>query len=219
MRRASSICGCRPPPSLPRSASVSSASLFRAAGYAGWCVLFDEVELIGRYAPMQRALAYASLATWLGLDDAVRFPGIAVVYAITDDFVAAVIEHRQDEDKLPERLRLKGRDADAVRALAAYATSRIRCRRIASPRRARTNWRATAGGCARLYTAAYDWNAPELPEIERTATRTMRQYIKAWITQWDMLRVTGAAVSVVETSLTSNYEEDERLGATPEASA
>ena len=30
--------------------------LFRAAGYAGWCVLLDEVELIGRYAPLQRAL-------------------------------------------------------------------------------------------------------------------------------------------------------------------
>ena len=25
--------------------------LFRAAGYAGWCILFDEIELIGRYTP------------------------------------------------------------------------------------------------------------------------------------------------------------------------
>src|SRR6185312_10014658 len=40
--------------------------LFRAAGYAGWCLLLDEVELIGRYTPLQRALAYAWLANWLG---------------------------------------------------------------------------------------------------------------------------------------------------------
>jgi len=36
--------------------------LFRAAGCAGWCLLLDEVELIGRYTPLQRALSYA----WLG---------------------------------------------------------------------------------------------------------------------------------------------------------
>ena len=44
--------------------------LFRAAGYAGWCILLDEIELIGRYTPLQRALSYAWLAAWLGLDDA-----------------------------------------------------------------------------------------------------------------------------------------------------
>ena len=40
--------------------------LFRAVGYAGWCILLDEVELIGRYTPLQRAQAYAVLGAWLG---------------------------------------------------------------------------------------------------------------------------------------------------------
>ena len=60
--------------------------LFRAAGYAGWCILLDEIELIGRYTPLQRALAYAWLGAWLGLDGERRFPGIVTAYAITDDF-------------------------------------------------------------------------------------------------------------------------------------
>ncbi len=82
--------------------------LFRACGYAGWCILLDEVELIGRYTPLQRALSYAWLGAWLGLDGKRRFRGIVSAYAITDDFVAAVINARQDSEKLPERLTLKG---------------------------------------------------------------------------------------------------------------
>jgi hypothetical protein len=190
------------------------SQLFRAAGYAGWCLLFDEVELIGRYSPMQRGLAYASLAVWLGLDDAARFSGIAVVYAITDDFVTAVIEHRHDEDKLPERLRLKGRDTEAMRALTAirHIKDTVQTHRLAVPDA--EDLARDARRLREIYSAAYDWNAPELPEVERTATRTMRQYIKAWITQWDMLRVVGQAVLVVEQPLSSNYEVDEGLGVT-----
>ena len=87
--------------------------LFRAAGYAGWCILLDEIELIGRYTPLQRALSYAWLAAWLGLDGEHHFPGIVIAYAITDDFATAVINARLDSEKLPERLTLKGRSAEA----------------------------------------------------------------------------------------------------------
>ncbi len=207
---------------LPSAAELAAqrirfvSLLFRAAGYAGWCVLFDEVELIGRYSPMQRALAYASLAAWLGLDDATRFPGIAVVYAITDDFAAAVVEHRHDEDELPERLRLKGRDAEAIRALTGirHIKDTVQNHRLAAPDE--EELRRDGQLLREIYAGAYDWSAPQLPAIERTATRTMRQYIKAWITQWDMLRVAGAVVSVVERSLGSNYAQDQTLGAAEE---
>ena len=58
-----------------------------------------------------------------------------------------------------------------------------------------------ARDCLRLreiYEQAYDWSPPEPPPPERTATRTMRQYIKAWITQWDLQRLIGANVGIVE---------------------
>jgi len=186
--------------------------LFRAAGYAGWCLLLDEVELIGRYSPLQRALAYAWLARWLGLEGAAAFPGIVTAYAITDDFVAAVIEQRQDEEKLPERLRLKGRREDADLAVAAmrHIMDTVRRHRLPPP-----GLEELARDCLRLreiYEQAYDWRTPEPPPPERTATRTMRQYIKAWITQWDLERLTGSRVGIVERSLGSNYEEDADLG-------
>ncbi len=195
-----------------------AALLFRAAGYAGWCILFDEMELIGRYTPLQRAMAYAWLATWLGLAGARPFPGIVAAYAITDDFATAVIDARLDSEKLPERLRLKGRDADATLALAAigHVEHTVRERRLLPP---------SADDIARchdrlreLYTAAYDWPAPTLPPTARTASRTMRQYIKAWIAAWDMQRLHGAAVDVVAGTIASTYAEDAALDAAAEES-
>jgi len=41
-----------------------ASQLIRAAGYAGWALLFDEVELIGRYSLLQRGKSYGELARW-----------------------------------------------------------------------------------------------------------------------------------------------------------
>ena len=54
-------------------------------------------------------MSYAALGVWLGLDGEPRCTGIVTAYAITDDFVTAVINARLDSEKLPERLTLKGR--------------------------------------------------------------------------------------------------------------
>jgi P-loop Domain of unknown function (DUF2791) len=186
--------------------------LFRAAGYAGWCILFDEIELIGRYTPLQRALSYAWIAAWLGLDDARRFRGIVVAYAITDDFATAVINARIDSEKLPDRLTLKGRTAEAALALAGirHIERTVLRHRLLPP---------TLGDLAachdkvrQLYSDAYDWPAPPLPPAERTSSRTMRQFIKGWITQWDLLRLEGLDVLLVSGSIVSNYTEDTTLG-------
>jgi hypothetical protein len=187
--------------------------LFRAAGYAGWCILLDEVELIGRYTPLQRALSYAWLAAWLGLDGKRRFPGIVSAYAITDDFVAAVINARLDSEKVPERLTLKGRAADAALALSGirHIERTVLQHRLLPP--TPDDLAACHDKVQRLYSAAYDWPAPPLPPAERTSSRTMRQYIKGWITQWDLLRLFGGVGgALVDDRIASNYTEDVNLG-------
>jgi hypothetical protein len=182
--------------------------LFRAAGFAGWCVLIDEVELIGRYSPLQRALAYAELARWLGLAPDARLPGVCVTAAITDDFADAVITARQDEEKVPERLRLKGRPREADRALAG-----MRAIREAMPLHAPSDddLRRHAETLRKCYSQAYGWEAPALEPEERRATRTMRHHIRSWITQWDMLRLYGRRTSVDVEGLRVGYEEREDL--------
>ncbi len=186
-------------------------AVFHAAGYAGWCLLFDEVELIGRYTPLRRALAYTWLSTWMGLEGARAFPGIVAVYAITDDFVTAVIDERQDESRLPERLRLKDRHNEARLAVTAIhhiaravRTNRLRAPGIDDLVRARSR-------LTEIYRDAYGWEPPELAAVERTATRTMRQYIKGWITEWDMRRLTGDVTRTVVEEIAANYAEDDAL--------
>jgi hypothetical protein len=185
--------------------------LFRAAGYSGWCVLLDEIELIGRYTPLQRALAYAWLGAWLGLDRERGFSGIVTAYAITDDFVAAVINARQDREKLPDRLTLKGRAAEIELVLSSirHIEQTVLHHRLVPP---------TLGDLAvchdkvrRLYCAAYNWPAANLPPAERTSSRTLRHYIKGWITQWDLLRLQGGDIALVTDRITSNYDEDAAL--------
>jgi hypothetical protein len=191
-------------------------ALLHAAGYAGWCLLFDEVELIGRYTPLRRALAYAWLATWLGLEGARSWPGIVAAYAITDDFVAAVIEERDDTVRLADRLRLKERHHEARLAASAMAhiAQTVRTRRLRAPgidELARANLRLIG-----MYRDAYGWEPPAADAPERTATRTMRQYIKGWITEWDMRRLTGDVTRTVVEEMTSNYSEDEDVSSPAE---
>jgi len=191
-------------------------ALLHAAGYAGWCLLFDEVELIGRYTPLRRALAYSWLATWLGLEGARAYPGIVAAYAITDDFVTAVIEEREDELRLAERLRLKDRHQEARLAATAmkHIAQTVRARRLRAPgieELTRASLRLSE-----IYRDAYGWEPPSTDVPERTATRTMRQYIKGWITEWDMRRLTGDVTRIVAEEMAANYEEDENM-TTPSA--
>jgi hypothetical protein len=74
---------------LARQRFRFAARLMVAAGYAGWLILFDEVELIGRCSVLQRGRSYAELAHWVrGAHDDPGLPLVAVL-AMTDDFEAA----------------------------------------------------------------------------------------------------------------------------------
>ena len=186
--------------------------LFHAAGFAGWCVLIDEVELIGRYSPLQRARAYAELARWLGLGGASRVPGLQVAAAITDDFAAEVINRRQDDERLPERLRLKGAVGQADLALAAMRA--IEVAPVLHPP-AEADLRRHAETLRQSYATCYGWEAPPVPIGERRANRTMRHHIRGWITQWDVLRLQGRATTLELGTVASNYRETHDLDEPP----
>ena len=200
-----------PAAALTRQLARFVSLLFRAAGYAGWCILLDEIELIGRYTPLQRAMSYAALAVWLGLDGEHRVPGIVTAYAITDDFVTAVINARLDSEKLPERLMLKGRTTEAALARSAirHVERTVRQNRLLPP--TLNDLIICHDKVRRLYSAAYDWPAPPLPPAERTSSGTLRQYIKGWITQWDLRRLGGGDVPLITDGIASNYIEDATL--------
>ncbi len=187
--------------------------LLHAAGYAGWVVLFDEVELIGRYSLLQRGRSYAELARWSGA--AKEDPGapLATVLALTDDFEAAVLVDKDDRSVVPNRLRDK--QTPEWTETAALAEKGIRALErdlllLSAPDAAELD-RAYAT-LKDLHGAAYDWTPPDVPGLERLGATRMRQYVRAWINAWDLVRLDPDHLPEPEVvPVTSSYSEDEAL--------
>ncbi|WP_295697496.1 BREX system ATP-binding domain-containing protein [Lapillicoccus sp.] len=183
--------------------------LLHAAGRPGWVILLDEVELIGRYSLLQRGRAYAELARWLDGETGDTGDPVVVVGAMTDDFEAAVLHGKSDLEVLPGRLRDKQTDEYAEMATLAETGMRHIERdlvHLVPPDaveldRAYTTLRT-------LHGDAYGWQPPHVPGLERLGATRMRQYVRAWINEWDLVRMDPAyqpSTEVVE--LASDYDE------------
>ncbi len=85
--------------------------LFQAAGYSGWVLLLDEVELVLRYSKLQRAKAYAQVARLAGVAKDYKISGFLPIFAVTDDFWATAEGEKKDSE-LAEWLRERGRPGD-----------------------------------------------------------------------------------------------------------
>jgi hypothetical protein len=40
-----------------------------------------------------------------------------------------------------------------------------------------------------LHGEAFGWDPPDVPGLERLGTTRMRQYVRAWINEWDIVRL------------------------------
>mgnify|MGYP003393324863 CR=1 FL=1 len=153
--------------------------LFAAAGYSGWCVLLDE--------------------------DA-AMPGIIAICAISDDFTDIVINNRRDDELIPQRLQAKGLDRVARLALLGMqALHNDNQHFLRQPDEALL--RRSRDQVARLYGDAYGWTPPPIDLGERLAGKTMRQYIKSWVTAWDIERLFGERQEITTEGLPINYSE------------
>jgi len=191
-----------------------TSRMITAAGYSGWVLLIDEVELIGRYSLLQRGRSYAELARWMGRIKGDVCPGLATVAAITDDFGLAVLQEKSDRDIVGTRLRAK--DTDEYRAIASRAETGMRLLQrdgidLKAPDDA--TLLRTYHLLKEIHAKAYDWTPPEIPTAEMSATRRMRSYVRRWINEWDLMRLyPGAEVRLEdEGELKPTYEQDEAL--------
>jgi BREX system ATP-binding protein BrxC/D len=188
--------------------------LFSSAGLAGWCILLDEAELIGRYSRLQRGRSYAELGRWLGRDDMESLPGIVSVAAFTDDFVAAMFDDRRDEELIPETLEQRGLARQALLARdCMQELRRMRGVRLTAPDEAAL--RVAQGHIAELYHDAYQWRPFALDVGERRAGKSMRQYIKAWITEWDINRLYGERTTIETGTIRIDYTVSAELEQAP----
>ncbi len=174
---------------LPAQRFAFAARLIAGAGYRGWVLLVDEAELIGRYSFMPRARSYAALARWAGRLQGQACPGLLAVFAITSDFAPAVLEDRDDLQAVPGKLRASGLEPEQRLAAEAEMGMRLIAREsvpLNAPDReivqhAREQVR-------RLHGTAYGWRPPALESGDDLSLR-MRQHVRLWINEWDLLRV------------------------------
>jgi P-loop Domain of unknown function (DUF2791) len=190
-----------------------AAKLLAAAGSAGWVILFDEVELIGRYSLQQRAKSYAEIARWMrGAHGGPGVP-IAAVLAMTDDFEAAVITGRNDRELVPERLRAK--QTPEATALAAEAAQGMRIidreMQLLTPPDEAELGQAYAR-LKELHGEVFGWLPPDVGGLERLGATRMRQYVRTWINEWDLLRLDPSYRPETEMAeVSSDYREDPAL--------
>ena len=184
-------------------------ALFRAAGFSGWCVLLDEVELIGRYGSLQRAKSYGELCRWLGLEPVTAVSGLIAVATIVDDFRSIVLDGRLDQERVPALLQQKGLDQLAV--LASIAMRAIEERQVFLKPPNHEQLTRDQSILRNLYQRSYDWTPVASDLGEQRAAKTIREFIKSWITDWDIQRLYGAQDEIETQSLGTDYTENKDL--------
>ena len=175
---------------LPPQRMRFAVELIKAAGYKGWVVLLDEIELIGQYTLFHRGKSYAEVARWLGQSAGFSYPGLVTVGAVTDDFAPAIIsaDGKMDRDYVAPRL-----EARLYQSLVPDAETGMRLlERECLPLNPLTDddIRGTLETLREIYRDAYEWDAPSLPERARGAghQQLMRYNVRAAINEWDLLR-------------------------------
>jgi P-loop Domain of unknown function (DUF2791) len=191
--------------------------LFRAAGYCGWCILLDEVELIGRYSPLQRGRSYAEVLRWLGMDKEESVPGLVTVAAISDDFPAEMFGQRRDDEFIPPRLEARGSKQQAALARKGITLLERPERKLNPPDEAAL--RRSLDKISGLYRDAYGWTPPDIEVGERLGSKSMRQYVKSWITSWDMERLYRETPHIKVDNIAIDYTESTEIEEAPASGA
>ena len=183
--------------------------LIKGAGYAGWAVLLDEVEMVGYYSLLQRARSYAELARWLGKAPDEEYPGLVVVGTVTEDFGTRILNEKGDRDYVGPRLRTRGDDATAARAEAGMLLLQREQIQLDPPND--EDVQTAVDRLRDIYSVAYDWDTPRK---ERSAggagyQNRMRFKVRSSINEWDLMRLYPNARPDTEgTEFRFGYEED-----------
>ena len=188
--------------------------LIKAAGYRGWVVLVDEIELVANYSVLQRARSYAELARWMGQAMEERYPGLVVVGTVTADFASVVLDDKEDRDKAVPRLRARGREADLLTAARAETGMRFMERGVRNLDEPDDQMLLSLYQKLKaIHSEAYEWEVPDIRnDIGRGGQARIRSYVRRWINEWDLRRLyPGSEPEIEETELTFSYEEDPTL--------
>ena len=175
------------------------AQLIAAAGYTGWVLLLDEVELVANLSLTAREKSYATLAGLAGRLRTKTVPGLFMVGTVTAEFTGVIFEQRRDREKVLQRWGERDPDflAEVEAGLEFLAPASRRWMRIRQPDAGAL--RLTYDRVRTLYERAYAWPPPFEAVDDSGPSRSMRQRVRDWITRWDLLRLDPAYQPDIET--------------------
>ena len=186
---------------LPPQQLRFATELVRVAGYKGWVILLDEIELVASYSILQRGRAYAEVARWLGKTRGQSYPGLVVAGSVTEDFASAVIspDGKQDCDNVAPRLRSSARHAHLVEAARAGMTAlQGECQGLRAPTDAEVA--VTVERLRAIYAKAHECS-PEPLDVDAGGAGfegRMRYKVRAAINAWDLIRLVPGARPATE---------------------
>ena len=165
--------------------------LIRAAGYKGWVVLLDEIELVASYSLLQRGRSYTELARWLGRTPSEPYPGLVTVGTVTEDFASVVISpdgEKKDRDYVGPRLAAR---YSQIVSRAEAGMDLLESGRLSLNPPTEIDVQNTVEKLREIYSSAYGWEAPVLvPETGGAGYQgRMRYKVRASINEWDLLRL------------------------------
>lgn len=203
---------------LSRNRFAFVSRLIRAAGFTGWVLLIDEVELIARYSLIQRARSYGEVKRWIeGSPLDLGAPIISVLTTV-DDFEGEVLIGKDDYNQLPARLLAKEKLEYTELARDARTGMNILAREqivLNPPDDAELD--STYRAIQNIHAEAFTWQPPEVRGLERLGSNTMRQYVRAWINEWDLSYLYPSyKPETMVTEVEIQYSEDRDLSQLPD---
>ena len=187
--------------------------LMVAAGYKGWIMLIDEAEIIGRYSFKQRTKSYMEVARWMGVLADHACPAIGAIVALTDDFQSVVLEEKQDSQKIEQMCQEESTDEAHFHALHAGQGIRLieqEGEPLIRPYESMVD--ALYERLRSLHGSAYSWTPPPISTVEKLSSTRMREYVRGWITEWDLRRLyPDAQLDIEILDVRQTYDEDQEL--------
>jgi hypothetical protein len=169
-------------------------------GHRGWLLLFDEVELIGKYSRGQRAWSYANLGRFLeGIGERTY-----TVWAVAGNFETDVLEPRNDRELAPRWLEVR---APEELAHARLALNELVTARALEPLR-EGEIRALLSRLVALHESAYEWKAP-------VSGDQLYEEVKARVEVWDLRLRTWVRLALWLLDMWQQYGEEVAVKVTP----
>jgi len=183
------------------------STLFRSLGYAGWVILFDEAELIGRLGKKARAKSYSTMQSFLR--PSAKLEAVFSVFAFSSSFTEEVIDKKHEFENAED---IFADDATALKASKATLNAIVDAPELASLSKAEIL--RVLESIQEFHGMAYDWEPQIDPETIYDGTEgagyLLRTRIRAAIELLDQLYQYGKVGKISVTELgKEQFEEDD----------